>query len=406
MSRDYVKSSTDITIQPARLSGSIAAIPSKSYAQRILIAAALASNPTNILMDMTSLSSDISVTIKALRNIGITSDVGDGHITVMPNTGSTQSKRICCGESAATARLLLPVLCALRKRGILMGEGSLLNRPFASLCKALEVGGMRFSSYQLPIKWRARNRSCLQPAHFQLPGDESSQYLSGLLFALPLLAGDSTIELTSPLQSAGYVDMTLDVLQQFGIAIEHPQAGNYRIPGNQQYVTPGTIAVEGDWSNAAFWLAAGVEVTELNLQSLQRDKLFVAVQNQAEIDVTDIPDLVPILAVWAALRKNQTYIHGIERLRLKESDRIASTLAMLQALGCTVQAIDDGLLVQGAGQIRGGIVDGANDHRIVMAAAVAASYAHEPVTIIGAAAVAKTYPHFFEDYRYLGGVIA
>jgi len=398
-----MKKQTNITIKPARLSGRVAAIPSKSYAQRILVAAALSDQPTEILLDCRSLANDIRATLAALESMGASITVKADRIIVRPvRLPSTQEHFISCGESGTTARLLLPILCTLFDQGTLTGEGSLLARPFAALCQALEAGGVNFDNCNLPISWEGY----LQATDFQLPGDESSQYVSGLLYALPLLPADSTIALTSPLQSAGYVDITLDVLRQFDITIECPEPNHYHIPGNQRYVSPETTVVEGDWSNSAFWLAAGVEVTGLESQSLQRDKVFAAVKDQPEIDVSNIPDLVPILSICAALRTGTTRIYNIKRLRRKESDRIATIRAMLHALGCSAQASDDALLIHGTGEIRGGIVDGANDHRIVMAAAIAASSAQDAVTITGADAVAKTYPHFFEDYRRLGGHIA
>ena len=402
----------DIVITPAQLSGSIPAISSKSYAQRAYIAAALADKPTMIVRADDSLSNDMLVALSALKTMGADYKHSPHFDTVTPiSTSATLSTQVNCGESGTVARLLLPVVTALFDHGTLTGEGSLLTRPFETLCKTLErAGKTSFDQYNLPISWSGR----LQPGHFKLPGDESSQYLSGLLFALPLLPGNSTIELTSPLQSVGYVDMTLDVLRKFGISIRYDGVNTYHIAGNQQYVSPGTIAVEGDWSNSAFWLATDVEVTGLNYNSLQRDRSFIHIKDQSVIDATDIPDLVPILSVIAARRQRtgkgmmMTCIRGIKRLRLKESDRIETTLAMLKALGCKAMLCptdDDKIYVFSTGTIPGGgVVDGANDHRIVMAAAIAASFAEEPVTIQGAHAVAKTYAHFFEDFEQLGGI--
>jgi len=393
----------DVVVEPAQLSGSIAAIPSKSYAQRILIAAALASSfgrPPEIQLNY--VSDDVKACITALQSLY----AAKRDLEVV---GST-SRSINCGESGTVARLLLPVATALVWQGTLTGEGSLLARPFETLCTSLEQGGkLRFDQYALPLSWEGR----LQPGAYHLPGDESSQYVSALLFALPLLSASSTITLTSPLESAGYVDVTLDVLQQFGISSDYNAVTCTYTVDPQQYRSPGSISVEGDWSNAAFWLAAGIEVTGLKSDSLQRDRNFLQVKDQARIDATDIPDLVPILSVYAALRKGITCIHGIERLRIKESDRTKTTLAMLQALGCKAElrsgSQSDGseeLIIQGTTTIPGGgTVDGANDHRIVMAAAIAASFAKSPVTITGAQAVAKTYAHFFDDFQDLGGKV-
>jgi len=390
------KKHCDVVVEPARLSGSIAAIPSKSYAQRILIATALASwfgRPPEVPLNY--LSDDVKVCVAALKSLyGTKRDV-----EVM---GST-FRSINCGESGTVARLLLPIATALIEQGTLTGEGSLLTRPFETFCSSLEQGGrIHFDQYTLPLSWKGR----LQPGTYYLPGDESSQYVSALLFALPLLSATSTITLTSPLESAGYVDMTLDVLQQFGISSSYDSATRTYTIDPQQYRYPDTMSVEGDWSNSAFWLAADLEVTGLKSDSLQRDRSFLQVKDQRVIDATDIPDLVPILSVYAALRVGTTCIHGIERLRIKESDRIKTTLAMLQALGCNAElraSEGEELLIHGTATIPGGTVDGANDHRIVMAAAIAASFAEKPVTIQGAQAVAKTYARFFADFKQLGG---
>ncbi|MCL2680646.1 MAG: 3-phosphoshikimate 1-carboxyvinyltransferase [Coriobacteriia bacterium] len=404
--------SADIIVLPGTLSGHVAAIPSKSHAQRILIAAALADQPTQVkLSRSTTLSDDLNTTLQTLRFLGATTQAESDHITVTPSStlgDRSSSITVDCGQSAATARLLLPILAAVHVRGTLTGSGSLLNRPFAPLCAALAAGALSCDRHTLPITWQAHTNDRLQAADFQLPGDESSQYLSGLLFALPLLAADSTIQLTTPLQSAGYVDLTLAVLRQFGITVQctddqAAESVHYRIAGGQRYTSPGSISVEGDWSNSANWLAAGLTVTGLNPHSLQRDRSFSAIKDQPEIDATDIPDLVPILAVCAALRRGQTRIYGIKRLRLKESDRIKTTHALLQALGCEVYASDNQLLICGSGTITGGTVDAAGDHRIVMAAAIAGSYASTAVKIVGADAVTKTYPDFFTDYCHLGG---
>jgi len=429
---------SDLVVEPARLSGTIAAIPSKSYAQRLFIASALADRPTKIEFDVpVGLSGDNYSTIMALKSIVAELEFRHDGVVVSPLAPSCEGSKkssVCLNveESGTAARLLLPILVALFDEGVLEGSGSLLTRPFETLCASLEAGSnvvkekLKFDSQVLPISWRGK----LQPGSYRLPGDESSQYISGLLMALPLLGGDSELVLSSPLQSVGYVDMTLDVLELFGIKIER-DGDTYRIPGRQMYKSPLSVEVEGDWSNSAFWLAAGIELRGLNPQSLQLDRLFLEVKDQAEIDAVNIPDLVPILSVYAALKEGTTVITGIERLRIKESDRIETTFAMLDALGCAVElgpvdeiwtSIDEvdpfdkselgkawenhklALTIHGTGDIfGGGVINGANDHRIVMAAAIAGSFAQTPVTILGAQAVAKTYPHFFEDFMSLGG---
>ena len=385
----------DIRIEHARLSGSIAAIPSKSYAQRILTACALADQPTEVLLNVDS--EDVRSANQSLISLGVELKTEKNSVIVSP-IKPISFPNINCGESGTMARFLLPITAALYDNGVISGEGSLLNRPFEILCDVLERNGCTFISKRLPISFRGR----IKPGNYEIRGDESSQYISGLLFALPLLSGNSTITLTTPLESSGYVDMTLHVLKMFGIEI-NGKHGVFEIKGRQYYKSPDTVAVEGDWSNAAFWIAADVEVTGLNPDSLQKDKLFGVVKGECEIDASEILDLVPILSVMAAIKNSVTRIYNVKRLRLKESDRIKSTVDMLISLGCEATAYKNEIAISGCGKLRGGTVDGANDHRIVMAAAIASCFCEKPVIITGAQAVNKTYPDFFEDFNRLGG---
>ncbi len=283
-----------------------------------------------------------------------------------------------------------------------MGHGRLPDRPQEILLHLLAEHGAAADAGRLPLTLSGG----LRGGRFTLPGDVSSQYVSGLLFALPLLPEGGEICLSTPLQSAGYVEMTLRSLARFGVGVERTATG-YLVPGGQKYRSPGELSPEGDWSNAAFFLAAGVEVTGLDRESAQGDRvierLLPALGGGAVVDLEQIPDLLPILAVAAARARGVTRFVGGARLRLKESDRIESTASLLRALGVGAETLPDGLTVHG-GSFVGGLVDGANDHRIVMAAAVAAVTAKGAVTIRGAEAVAKSYPRFFEDLKSLGGI--
>jgi len=385
----------DVKIEPSKLSGSIVAIPSKSYAHRILTACALADSSTTVLMNFSS--NDIFSAIQALTAFGANINIEKDRVIVSPMEVISYLNANC-GESGTMARFLLPVATALYDNGVITGEGSLLNRPFETLCDALEKNGCSFISKRLPVSFRGKTN----PGSYLIRGDESSQYISGLLFALPLLNGDSEITLTTPLESSGYVDMTLHVLRMFGIEInwEH---GVYKIKGGQKYKSPGIITVEGDWSNAAFWLAVGIEVTGLHSGSLQKDRLFLELKDSNEIDALDVPDLVPILSVVAASKINDTVIYNIKRLRYKESDRIESTVAMLLALGGKVTTYENKIIISGCGKLRGGTVDSTNDHRIVMSASIASCFCEQPVIIAGTHAVNKTYPDFFKAFNMLGG---
>lgn len=388
-----------LIIQPGPLVGTVQAIPSKSHGHRLLIAAALSKPPGEVAFAETS--EDLDATRACLAALG-------EQVPVLP-----------CRESGSTLRFLLPVAMALKDRTRFLGEGRLLQRPLSPLKEEMERHGCSFhpSKGELEVKGRLRSGT------YRLPGDVSSQYVTGLLFALPLLSGDSEILMTTPLESKGYVDMTLEVLSDSNIHVEAiPQQGTYgpnheellrfRIPGNQEYMCRSNATPEGDWSNAAFWLAANyvgfanrVTCTGLSKQSLQGDRIIMDLLRDfpAAIDGSQIPDLIPILAIVAAVRPGITTIHRAERLRLKESDRLETTVRLIRDLGGEAEEREDGMVIRGKPLLRGGAVDGCNDHRIVMAAAIAATICTEPVVITGAEAVRKSYPGFFRDYKELGG---
>lgn len=389
-------------IKPSVLCGTITVPPSKSLAHRALICGFLAQGKTE---QCAAFSEDIAATQQALAALANGNTVLD------------------CRESGSTLRFLIPVAAALGKSVTFVGSGRLPERPIGEYLRLLPAHGVACQSEGgLPLTIQG----VLQAGTFLLPGDISSQYISGLLFALPLLANDSEIILTSPLQSEPYVAMTIAVLRTFGIVIEKTATG-YAVRGGQQYI-PHTYTIEGDWSQAAFFLAAGaiggdITVSNLRADSLQGDKAIVAILKRfgARIDiqgstvravqsdlqgccinVSDIPDTVPALAVVAAFAKGKTVITGGERLRLKESDRIESVVANLRRMGVKAHETPEGMVIEG-GAVQGAALEGCRDHRIVMAFSMAALYAQGATTITQAESVAKSYPHFFEDYHALGG---
>ncbi|WP_426350741.1 3-phosphoshikimate 1-carboxyvinyltransferase [Alloiococcus sp. CFN-8] len=414
----------DIEITPSPLQGNIKAIASKSAAHRELIAAALSQDKTKI--EINNLSEDIEATLRCLKALGANFTKEPGKIEVKPIKEILKGSLLDCGESGTTLRLLLPVAGALGSCSQVIGKGRLPDRPIKELMSALEKGGLQFSSAKLPLTLS----ESLKGGVYEIPGNISSQYISGLLFALPLLKEDSEIILTSHLQSIGYVEMTLEVLKRYRITIEKIPSG-YKIPGGQIYSSPGKVAVEGDWSNGAFFIAAGaisgsVAIEGLDIESTQRDKEIIKLLSSGgariyqqesviradhsslkgqEIDVSEIPDLLPILAVVASLSQGTTYLKNASRLRLKESDRLATTSSMLKALGGTVEELPDGLIIKGKDRLKGGITESFGDHRIAMAAAIAAIRAKDKVIIKDAQAINKSYPDFFEDYKALGGKI-
>ena len=395
----------NVVITPSPLSGAVRVPASKSTAHRLLIAAALADGPTRI--SISAMSRDIEATAACLRALGAGIEAEGDALKVSPIAEIPAEVTLDCGESGSTLRFLLPVAAALGAKSTFIGHGRLPQRPNAPLVEALRAHGAAIDNGLLPMAVSGP----LTGGLWTLPGDVSSQYVTGLLFALPLLEADSVIRLTTPLASAAYVDMTLQALRQFGIDIEG-MADGWRIPGRQRYRTPGEAVVEGDWSAAAFWLAANalgasIDVRGLGPDSVQGDRAVTALLGQDTIDATHVPDLVPALAVAAASRPTRTVITGAARLRLKESDRLQSVADMLAALGHGVAITPDGLIIDGGppqpceAPVR--TVDGANDHRIVMAAAVAAAHADRPVRVTGAQAVEKSYPDFFRDFEALGG---
>lgn len=395
----------NVVITPSPLSGAVRVPASKSAAHRLLISAALADGPTRIAIGSTN--RDIEATAACLRALGADIESECDTLVVSPIADVPAEVTLDCGESGSTLRFLLPVAAALGAKSTFIGHGRLPQRPNAPLVEALRAHGAAIDNGLLPMAVSGP----LTGGLWTLPGDVSSQYVTGLLFALPLLEADSVIRLTTPLASAAYVDMTLQALRQFGIDIEG-MADGWRIPGRQRYRTPGEAVVEGDWSAAAFWLAANalgasIDVRGLGPDSVQGDRAVTALLGQDTIDATHVPDLVPALAVAAASRPTRTVITGAARLRLKESDRLQSVADMLAALGHGVAITPDGLIIDGGppqpceAPVR--TVDGANDHRIVMAAAVAAAHADRPVRVTGAQAVEKSYPDFFRDFEALGG---
>jgi len=412
----------EIRVTPAALSGTVAAIPSKSHLHRLLICAALADAPTRIIAAASS--RDIEATVGCLNALGATIRREGDTLLVSPIGETPDCPLLDCGESGSTLRFLLPVAAALCSKARFSGSGRLPERPIGHLLEELRRHGVNFSAERLPFTVSGR----LTGGDYHLPGHVSSQYLTGLLLALPTCAADSRLRLTTALESSAYIDITLTALQRFCVRID-VQNGAYLIPGRQAFRSPGRIAAEGDWSNAAFFLAAGalareVAVSGLDPASPQGDRRIVEILKNlgakvsvcghsvavgpaelrgAVIDISPVPDLLPALAVLVAFASGETRFINGARLRLKESDRLAATAGLIRALGGSAEERGEELIVQGQG-LQGGVAESCNDHRIVMAAALAAVGCVRPVIIRGAEAVAKSYPHFFDDYRSLGGI--
>ena len=408
----------NITITPAKLSGAVTPPPSKSQAHRLLIAAALA-HGESVITNM-AFPDDIRATLRCLEELGAGFAVDGSTVTVQGMGANAMSplRRLAlphldCGESGSTLRFLIPVALAVRGGGVFTGRGRLMERPLKPYFDLFDEKGI---SYRLQDGVLTVS-GLLTPGEYRLPGDVSSQFFSGLLFALPLLNGPSAIIPTSPLESEGYIQMTLRVMAQFGVELPVTLSlpPHYHPQGNQTY-RAANAAVEADWSQAAFWYAAGalgnpVVPAGMDPYSLQGDRvvmeqlLALSGPGDLALDVSGCPDLVPPLAATAALRAGRaTRLTNAARLRIKESDRLASVTAVLGALGADITEGPDFLEIRGKETLSGGAaVDSFNDHRIAMMAAIAATLCETPITITGAQCVAKSYPDFWEVYGQLGG---
>ena len=387
----------NVTIVPGTLEGAVTPPSSKSQTHRAVLALMLAQGEGKL--SNLAVSEDIQATqdcVAALKS-GQPAQV-DG----LP--------LLDCGESGSTLRFLIPVALAVRGGGHFTGRGRLMERPQGPYIRLFEEKGILWNQEGACLTVEGQ----LEPGVYALPGNVSSQFITGLLYALPLLPGDSRIVLTTPLESRGYVDMTLDMLRRFDIKVEEQEDG-FLVPGNQTYQAR-DLTLEADWSGAAFWYAANflgaqVDIQGLNPDSVQGDRQIgtlywkLARPGDVDIDLSQCPDLAPPLAVMAAVRKGTARFVNAGRLRIKESDRLETIARTLNALGAKAQVGEDTLILEGLDHLEGGTVDGCNDHRIAMMAAVAAVACKEPVTILGAECVKKSYPRFWEDYTALGGEV-
>ena len=388
----------DLTVQPGKLSGSVEVIPSKSQAHRLLICAAFAEGETNLVCRETN--RDIEATVQCLSALGAEIHHTQWGYHIRSAKQIPDTALLNCHESGSTLRFMLPVAAALGVDATFLMEGRLPARPLSPLWEEMERMGCALSR---PTADTVRCSGRLRPGRYRIDGSVSSQFITGLLLALPLLEGQSSLEITGKIESRPYIDLTRQAIALFGADPDRPGAAGY--------VSPGTVQVEGDWSNGAFWLAAqalGSTLTTENLSpaSAQGDRAAAALlprlrQENITVSAADIPDLVPILAVTAAASHGAVFTE-IQRLRLKESDRVTSTVAMIRALGGRADAAKDTLTVWGTG-LTGGCVNSFNDHRIAMSAAIAATVCTQPVTISGANCVEKSYPRFWEEYKHLGG---
>lgn len=406
----------DITVKSAKLKGDVDVIDSKSEAHRKLICSLLGFGKTTI--ECKNSSEDIKATIACLKSLGAEVLQDENKIFIDSEKKLNETAVLNCRESGSTLRFFIPIACALGINTTFTGEGRLPERTNAILIDLLSKHGCEFDKNDgLPLSVKGKLKSGI----YEIPGDISSQYISGLLFALPLLEGDSLIKIIGKTESAPYIDLTIEVLSEFGIDVDFDKnKSEIKVCGNQKYRCPLEVKVNGDWSNGAFWLCLSemygneISVGNLKADSVQGDRAVVeiiktiknALQGEiVTIDCRQIPDLVPVLSVFASSRIGETVFTGCERLKIKESDRIKTTIDMINNLGGSAEETAGGIKINGNGHLNSGTVYCFNDHRIAMSSAVSSSLCRSNVVIKGAECVKKSYPNFFEEFERLGGQI-
>ncbi|WP_302190681.1 3-phosphoshikimate 1-carboxyvinyltransferase [uncultured Ruminococcus sp.] len=413
----------DVKFSPFVPNGTVNVPPSKSDVHRAIICAAMANGVSRI--SPVALSNDIKATIGCIKALGADAVLENNVLTVDgTNMYKNKTALLDCGESGSTLRFFIPIAAVGNINATFVGKGKLPQRPIGIFTEALpKAGTVCKTEGGLPLEIKGQLKSGI----FEIPGNVSSQFITGLLLALPILESDSEIVLTSPLESVGYIAMTIRTMKQFGVNIQATEKG-WHIKGGQSYKTC-DYTTDGDWSQAAFFMVLGavsgkVTVKGVAKDSTQGDKKcteilarFGAKVTQLDnevtvekgklkaitIDASQIPDLVPVLSVCAAFAEGTTKIINAERLRIKECDRLKATAELLNNLGGKVKELSDGLEITGVSSLKGGNVNGYNDHRIVMSAAVCAARSDEDITATFAMSINKSYPDFYIDYNSIGG---
>ncbi len=405
----------EINIIPKKLEGEVKIPPSKSMAHRSIICAALAkgvSEITNI-----DYSNDIIATIKAMESLGAKFTKFDDKLIVDGNnTFNLKNSFIDCNESGSTLRFLVPISIVKENKVNVVGRGFLGKRPITTFYDIFDRQGIKYSYKEGVLDLNIEGK--LSPDTFKVEGNISSQFISGLLFALPLLDGDSVIEITTNLESKSYLDLTLSMLNTFGIEVVNQDYKKFIIKGNQEY-KPNNYEVEGDYSQGAFFYCANfignnIDIKGLDENSLQGDKQCVDIiteflidnEKEVTIDANNCPDIIPVVTVAASFRKGRTNIINAGRLRIKECDRLNAIATEINKIGGKVQELADSLIIDGVESFTGGAVSSYDDHRIAMSMAIASTKCTEKLIIDNKSCVAKSYPSFWEDFKAIGGDIS
>ena len=420
----------DLKIYPSKLKGEVKIPPSKSMAHRAIICAALSDGLC--IIENIDYSDDIIATIDAMNSLGAKIVKHKDYIEVIGAYGSDEKPQetriIDCNESGSTLRFLVPISLLFKGSSKFIGRGNLGKRPLTTYYNIFERQGIEYSYEEGNLNLLINGE--LKAGIFEVEGNVSSQFITGLLFTLPLLNEDSKIIITTEMESKGYIDLTLRAMSDFGVEIINNNYREFIIKGNQKYKAR-NYRVEGDYSQAAFFLCADslgndVLCKDLDLNSLQGDKEVIDILERMNvvfnandigvkgttngelastvIDGSQCPDIIPVLTSVAALTKGTTEIINAGRLRIKECDRLAAVTSELNKLGAKIIEKEDGLVVTGVEKLQGGVeVWSHKDHRIAMTLAIASTRCEEPIVIKDYECIAKSYPNFFEDFKALGG---
>ena len=420
----------DLKLGNGRLRGNVKVPPSKSMAHRAIICASLSTGISKI--ENIDYSDDIIATIEAMKALGANIEKYEDHIKVYgirEHNLDDSLKVIDCNESGSTLRFLIPISLLVKGKKKFIGRGNLGKRPLNTFYNIFDKDGIEYSYEEGVLNLEVEGE--LKGGEYHLEGNISSQFITGLLFTLPLLNTDSKLIITTEMESKGYIDLTLSALRDFGIEIINNDYKEFIIKGNQEYKGR-DYRVEGDYSQAAFFLTADaigndVIIEDVLLDSAQGDKEVVDIlermglEVKAEgntlvtninkplvstvIDGSQCPDIIPVLSVAAALSEGTTEIIKAGSLRIKECDRLKAVATELRKLGAKIEEKEDGLIIEGVSELKGGVeVWSWNDHRIAMTLAIAATRCNEPIILKDYKCVSKSYPSFFEDYRNLGGI--